>query len=503
MGAHAARRNQDRNTRHLSLRRLISVVAVTAMCAGGVVALSLPASAAGGNSPVTGAAFTTVNETVDGTGHCKNGNPNVNCNIYDGKQYVWLNGGPLAASVGDGTYFFAVLDPGGQADPNDGAAKNLSDDFDAYTNRTFSVTGGVLAYAGTHDFANNKIRLADYADTTNPGGVYIMAICSLAGGYEVDPSNCKYDAFKVQETPVVPGLPLTIMKDAAGAYTNTYAWSIAKDADKTTVNQAPGDATFNYTVNVSHDAGTVSGVTVTGTITVTNPNVDSGDHTVPVSGVDVTDTLSDTTVCAVTGGSGVTLTAFKTDFAYTCDLSALPQGELDNAASVSWGDQFLDNGAALNSGSANFTFKNIAFSASLVDDSVSVSDSQGGLLGTVSLTDPNPTSFTYSKSFPGTAGTCVSYDNTATFTTNSTGTTGSASKTVKVCEGADLTVTKTAVPAFTRTYNWSITKDVDKTLVKQIGGSATFNYTVNAAETGFTDSGWAASGQITVSNPND
>ncbi len=180
MGAHAARRNQDRNTRHLSLRRLISVVAVTAMCAGGVVALSLPASAAGGNSPVTGAAFTTVNETVDGTGHCKNGNPNVNCNIYDGKQYVWLNGGPLAASVGDGTYFFAVLDPGGQADPNDGAAKNLSDDFDAYTNRTFSVSGGVLSYAGTHDFANNKIRLCRYADTTNPGGVYIMAICSLA-----------------------------------------------------------------------------------------------------------------------------------------------------------------------------------------------------------------------------------------------------------------------------------------------------------------------------------
>ncbi len=129
-------------------------------------------------------------------------------------------------------------------------------------------------------------------------------------------------------------------------------------------------------MNVSHDAGTVSGVTVTGTITVTNPNVDSGDHTVPVSGVDVTDTLSDSTVCAVTGGSGVTLTAFKTDFAYTCDLSALPQGELDNAASVSWGDQFLDNGAALNSGSANFTFKNIAFSASLVDDSVSVSDSR-------------------------------------------------------------------------------------------------------------------------------
>src|SRR5207249_2569517 len=147
---------------------------------------------------VTGAAFTTVNENVDGTGHCKNGNPNVNCNIYDGKEYVWLNGGPSVAYVGDGTYFFAVLDPGGQADPNDGSAKNLSDDYDAYTNRTFSVSGGLVTYGGTHDFDSNKIRLLPYADTTNPGGVYIMVICSLANGYPANPSDCKYDAFKVQ-----------------------------------------------------------------------------------------------------------------------------------------------------------------------------------------------------------------------------------------------------------------------------------------------------------------
>src|SRR5438552_3237678 len=92
---------------------------------GVLVALALATAPAWA---VTGAAFTTVNETADGTGHCKNGNPGVNCNIYDGKQFVWLNGGPAAAYVGDGTYFFAVLVPGGQPDPNDGAAKNLSDD---------------------------------------------------------------------------------------------------------------------------------------------------------------------------------------------------------------------------------------------------------------------------------------------------------------------------------------------------------------------------------------
>jgi hypothetical protein len=56
---------------------------------------------------------------------------------------------------------------------------------------------------------------------------------------------------------------------------------------------------------------------------------------------------------------------------------------------------------------------------------------------------------------------------------------------------------------FTRQYFWSINKAVDKTLVKQIGGSATFTYTVNAAETRFSDSNWTVSGQITVTNPND
>jgi SdrD B-like domain len=62
------------------------------------------------------------------------------------------------------------------------------------------VTGGeVSAYGGTDTFDSPLIRLAPYADTTNPGGVYILAICSLESGYPVAPRSCKYDAFKVQK----------------------------------------------------------------------------------------------------------------------------------------------------------------------------------------------------------------------------------------------------------------------------------------------------------------
>lgn len=68
--------------------------------------------------------------------------------------------------------------------------------------------------------------------------------------------------------------------------------------------------------------------------------------------------------------------------------------------------------------------------------------------------------------------------------------------------GKDLTVAATATTAFTRTYEWSLAKSVDRTRVAQIGGSALFRYEVSVAQTGWTDSAWTATGTITVHNPN-
>src|SRR5258705_2941171 len=176
--------------------------AILAACALALALLG-PAFAAAGGPPAT---CSTVNTGVDGTGHCKNGPGDavdvVNCNIYDGKQYVWLSGGPANAALADGTYFFAVLVPGGQLDPNDGGAKNLSDTTalpagtpgggDDRLNRTFTVDGGAIAYSGTHDIDSNMIRLMPYDDTTNNGGVYILAICQLSSeDAAVNPKDCK------------------------------------------------------------------------------------------------------------------------------------------------------------------------------------------------------------------------------------------------------------------------------------------------------------------------
>lgn len=184
-------------------------------------------------SGVSGATYTTNNPAVDGLGTCNNGNPaatdpTVNCNIYDQKAYVWLTGGPTGggSALEDGTYFFAVLDPGGQHnDVNDGqnspvfggdvnTNKNLSDEHDAYTNRTFTVAGGkITVYTGTHDKydadpgpgVDYMIRLMPYTDTPNPGGEYDMAICQIGAGYNpaaeataITPASCKYDNYKVR-----------------------------------------------------------------------------------------------------------------------------------------------------------------------------------------------------------------------------------------------------------------------------------------------------------------
>src|SRR5262249_28167862 len=109
-----------------------------------------------------------------------------------------------------------------------------------------------------------------------------------------------------------------------------------------------------------------------------------------------------------------------------------------------------------------------------------------GTLGTVCSTDVSPKVYTYSNVVTAPSGTCHTIDNTGSFTIGTNPTSSATS--VKVCGGADLTVSKTANPTFKRKYDWTITKDVDNTLIKQSGTSATFNYTVTASETGVVDS---------------
>jgi len=406
-----------------SLRPMLVRPLALALALLGAVALSQtvmsPAHAAGN-------AISSTTNVAAGTGPCQapprsTSDPDpVNCNAYADKADVWLSNLPQA--LGDGQYFLAVVSPGGQPNVNDGSPKLLS--TDSHLDRAFQVSGGVVTSLGTHQAAGNRMQVLPFADTPNPGGVYVLAVCPLAS-YPVSSSDCKYDTFKVG--PSAPGIAsaLTVTKDAAGTYDQTYKWQIMKSADKTVVHQSGGTVTAHYTVNLSHDAGTVSNVAVAGTISVFNPN------TADVTGVNVSDTLSNGTSCTVVGGTAATVVPGDNDFAYTCSLAGLPAGQLDNTATVTWSSQSV-GGDSLTAGSADFTFAGVAFTAHPIDDCVNVTDSVQGSLGTACVGGPNPTTFTYPRTFTVQPG-CVNYGNTATYTTNDSASTGSSSATVTIC----------------------------------------------------------------------
>ncbi|MCW2753134.1 MAG: hypothetical protein JWQ32_545 [Marmoricola sp.] len=415
------RNPKHRLIRPASLTRVLVRALTPLLVASTLLAVSqsTDTALAAGNSIST----TTNVAASTGNGQClhpSSATDPINCNAYTDKADVWLSN--LPGALADGTYFFAVIAPGSQANPNDGSPGQLS--TDSHTDRTFSVSGGVVTSTGTHLSENNRMQLFPFSDTPNGGGVYIAAVCSLAS-YPAAGGDCKYDAFKVGADTPDTAFPLQVSKDATGSYTRTYHWGITKAADKTLVQQVGGNATFNYTVGVSHDVGTVSGVTVTGTISVFNPNADA------VTGVDVTDVLSDGTVCSVTGGSGATIAVGGNDFGYTCSLAGLPAGQLDNTATATWAQQTVGT-ATLAAGSDDFTFSAIGFTGTAVDACVQVTDSVVGALGTRCVGDANEgVPFTYPRTIPVLAG-CFSYPNTATFTAGS-GATGSADATVRVC----------------------------------------------------------------------
>jgi hypothetical protein len=192
------------------LRRFAGLTGIVAVAAVMIVVFAGSAGAI-----VAGAGYTTTNIPPDPAGSCFNGPGVVNCNIYAAKTAVWINGGPTngTSALSDGTYFFVVGVPGGQnSSINDespyvngaSTALNLSDDFDQYTNREFTVVNHhitAMLNSSTHDLINGKIRLAPYSDTTNPGGEYFVGICRIdQAGYPADPSACKYDNFKVNQT---------------------------------------------------------------------------------------------------------------------------------------------------------------------------------------------------------------------------------------------------------------------------------------------------------------
>jgi hypothetical protein len=325
--------------------------------------------------------------------------------------------------------------------------------------------------------------------------------------------------FKISHGCAPPGAPpaaepLTVTKDAAGAYTTTYGWTVKKLVDNQSSEQlklAPGQQqTVNYTVTVTADQGTNSAVIVSGHVTINNPN--SGTVNSPPT---VTDSLSDGTLCNV-DPLPASLPQGATTVGYTCT----PDSNFDfgnpptNKAVINWTGQTLSDGSQLGAGQADTGDVQITLHQSLVDNCVTPSDPQAPP-GTFSQVCANnsPQTFTYSVTYTGGTdqnsanppGTCTDNKNTVVINANDQNNTqvGQDSADVNVCVGADLQVSKDATPAFTRTYTWHINKVVVGPSEQHTSGPATFNYEVSIGHDQGTDSGWQVTGTIHVHNPNN
>ena len=292
--------------------------------------------------------------------------------------------------------------------------------------------------------------------------------------------------FCYRESDIPTAEDLTVTKTAEASYTRTFAWTIDKSADTDTVYSAGGgeSGAATYTVAVTKDGGTDSDWAVSGEITVHNPN------TAAVNGVNVSDstpggtcTLDDTSLDVPAQGTASTN--------YTCTFASNP-GSGSNVAKATWTD-FGSPTTEAESEPADYTFGD---PTNLVNDEIDVTDTNGQ-----SWHFTASGSETYSQTFTGDpAGTCTSHENTATIT--QTGQSDSA--TVQDCQGADLTVEKTASGTYDRECAWTIGKTASPpSQTVDAGKPATFNYTVSLGATCTTIKNVKVTGTITVTNPND
>ncbi len=265
--------------------RTSSLAVVSAFASrNGVLAALLLLTAGTAGAVVAGAGYTTFDANLGGCLDSPNG---VNCNNYEDKDSVYINGGPTQGgwNLSDGDYYFSVLTPGSQNGGFvEGATGNLSDTSvggtagdvgggDDISNRTFTVSNHEITYTGTHAIGNSEadgsgrtlIGLAPFDDTDNAGGVYILAICEVGA---TSPSSCKYDAFRIDNgdgdsLPIVSGMKYYDANtngqlDAGEVGIGGWWIDIIDHIDQTI--QTEADGTFEVVVtpdlyNVSEHAG--------------------------------------------------------------------------------------------------------------------------------------------------------------------------------------------------------------------------------------------------------
>jgi hypothetical protein len=336
---------------------------------------------------------------------------------------------------------------------------------------------------------------------SNAGGTTATENWNVTGGFE---------EWRTRLLPVV-----NVAKTVNLTRTRTFNWDLTKQVstdggatwvDAATVNLFNGQSqNYLWRLVATKDAGTISNPQISGTITITNPT----GGTVISTGIDaVINSVSDVLPVGNTPAPTVTcpqtfpftLKAQQTlTCTYTSNLTATADGTNTANVVVENGDNDLTY-----SGTAAVVWANATTTD--VDNSATISDPNS--------TDLNRT-ITSSGTFDSTTktftcGSTTTITNTATLTEGTSGQTHSDSATFSpTCYG--LTVTKTANTAFTRTFDWTLNKEISidggSTWQKSDsvnlfnGQSQSYLWRLTWTKSAGTDSGWTVSGNIVVTNP--
>jgi hypothetical protein len=227
---------------------------------------------------------------------------------------------------------------------------------------------------------------------------------------------------------------LAVTKDTTTSFNRKYDWSIQKSSTTSSLTLSVGEIfTVQYSVVVTMTGSADSTFGVSGNIHVNNP--------APIAAnlASVTDAIDGVGSAPVT--CGVTFPySLAAGGTLNCTYSsALP----DKASRTNTATATINNtpsGTTSFTGQAAVTFGSTP--SSETDECVNVTDTLAGSLGTVCVGD-SPKTYTYTFNV-GPYSTCGNYtvDNTASFVSNDTAATGSASWSIPVivpCEGCTLT----------------------------------------------------------------
>lgn len=245
---------------------------------------------------------------------------------------------------------------------------------------------------------------------------------------------------------------LAVEKTAETEFTRQWEWMIDKTGDQTELTLAAGEQfTVNYEVTVDTVGFTDSGWMVSGSIVITNPNPDRDAQL-----TDVSDLVSPDIAAAVDCPALVVPAGGTLECTYSTDL---PDGtnRVNTATATLQNHDFDAAGVPTPSGTTDATGSaDVVFGepTEVIDETVEVTDTFAGVLGTATAGVDTPKVFNYERVVgPFADEECGEHlvDNTATFITNDTLAQGSDDHSVLVTVPCELGCTLTQ--GYWKTHN--------------------------------------------------